>query len=78
VKLEDISADYIATLSTHEILAAMRAWASQYDPELAEVLHARTELALAALAVERVDVPNPRKDLRKWSVFRSAYGFFFA
>jgi glutamyl-tRNA synthetase len=78
VKLEDISADYIATLSTHEILAAMRAWASQYDPELAGVLHARTELALAALAVERVDVPNPRKDLRKWSDFRSAYGFFFA
>jgi glutamyl-tRNA synthetase len=78
VKLEDISADYIATLSTHEILAAMRAWASQYDPELAEVLHDRTELALAALAVERVDVPNPRKDLRKWSDFRSAYGFFFA
>jgi glutamyl-tRNA synthetase len=78
VKLEDISADYIAALSTHEILAAMRAWASQYDPELAGVLHARTELALAALAVERVDVPNPRKDLRKWSDFRSAYGFFFA
>jgi glutamyl-tRNA synthetase len=22
-------------------------------------------------------VPNPRKDLRKWSDFRSAYGFFF-
>ena len=78
VKLEDISADYIATLSTHEILAAMRTWASQYDPELAAVLDARPELALAALAVERGDVPNPRKDLRKWSDFRSAYGFFFA
>ncbi|HYZ36423.1 MAG TPA: glutamate--tRNA ligase, partial [Pseudonocardiaceae bacterium] len=22
-------------------------------------------------------VPNPRKDLRKWSDFRAAYGFFF-
>ena len=36
------------------------------------------DLALAALAVERVGVPNPRKDLRKWSDFRSACGFFFA
>ena len=78
VKLEDISADYIATLSPEEILTAMRIWASQYDPELAAVLDAQPELALAALAVERVGVPNPRKDLRKWSDFRSAYGFFFS
>ena len=35
------------------------------------------ELALRALAVERDGVENPRKDLRKWSDFRSAYGFFF-
>jgi glutamyl-tRNA synthetase len=27
--------------------------------------------------VERVNVENPRKDLRKWSDFRTAYGFFF-
>lgn len=78
VKLEDISADYIATLTPQEILGAMRTWAAEYDPELAVVLGARQELALAALAVERVGVPNPRKDLRKWSDFRSAYGFFFA
>ena len=78
VKLEDISADYIATLSPQEILAAMRTWARQYDHDLASVLDASQDLALAALAVERVDVQNPRKDLRKWSDFRSAYGFFFA
>ena len=78
VKLEDISADHIATLSTQEILAALRTWARRYDPELADVLDAEQDLALAALAVERVGVPNPRKDLRKWSDFRSAYGFFFS
>ena len=37
----------------------------------------RQDLALAGLAVERVGVENPRKDLRKWSDFRPAYGFFF-
>jgi glutamyl-tRNA synthetase len=77
VKLEDISADHIATLSGQEILATMRTWAGRYDPELAAVLDAEEELALAALAVERDGVENPRKDLRKWSDFRSAYGFFF-
>jgi glutamyl-tRNA synthetase len=55
----------------------MRAWAAQYDEELAQVLETETGRALAALAVERDGVENPRKDLRKWSDFRSAYAFFF-
>ncbi|HET9654814.1 MAG TPA: glutamate--tRNA ligase family protein [Kineosporiaceae bacterium] len=77
VKLEDISADHIATLTGRQILDALLVWADEYDPDLAAVLRARTELALAALAVEREGVENPRKDLRKWSDFRGAYGFFF-
>jgi glutamyl-tRNA synthetase len=77
VKLEDISADHIATLSGEQILAEMRTWAADYDTELARVLDAEPGLALAALAVEREGVDNPRKDLRKWSDFRAAYGFFF-
>ncbi len=77
VKLTDISADYIATLPDEEILAAVRDWASTHDPELATVLAGEPGLALAALAVEREGVENKRKDLRKWSDFRSAYGFFF-
>jgi len=76
-KLEDISADHIATLSGQQIYDAMLAWAGQYDPGLAAVLGGEHDLALRALAVERDGVPNPRKDLRKWSDFRSAYGFFF-
>jgi glutamyl-tRNA synthetase len=78
VKLEDISADHIAALSGADILAAMRAWATEFDAELFPVLDAERDLALRALAVEREGVENPRKDLRKWSDFRSAYGFFFA
>ena len=35
------------------------------------------DLAVRAVSVERVGVENPRKDLRKWSDFRAAYGFFF-
>jgi glutamyl-tRNA synthetase len=77
VKLEDISADHIATLSGQQILDAVRTWATEYDAELVPVLDDNQELALRALAVERDGVENPRKDLRKWSDFRSAYGFFF-
>jgi glutamyl-tRNA synthetase len=77
VKLEDISADHIATLSGRQILDAVRVWATEYDAELVPVLDHETDLALRALAVERDGIDNPRKDLRKWSDFRSAYGFFF-
>ena len=41
------------------------------------MLAAERPLALRALAIERVGVENPRKDLRKWSDFRPVYGFFF-
>lgn len=78
VKLEDISADYIATLSGAEIYTAVTAWAAEFDPELHRVIQAHPDTTLAALAVEREGVTNPRKDLRKWSDFRAAYGFFFA
>jgi glutamyl-tRNA synthetase len=78
VKLEDISADYIATLSGPEIYTAVTAWAAEFDPELHRVIQSHPDLTLAALAVERDGVTNPRKDLRKWSDFRAAYGFFFA
>ncbi|MGH3870590.1 MAG: glutamate--tRNA ligase [Pseudonocardiaceae bacterium] len=78
VKLADISADEIATRTGEQILDAVRPWAATYDPELAAVLETHHDLALRALAVERDGVDNPRKDLRKWSDFRPAYGFFFA
>lgn len=77
VKLEDISADYVASLSGAEIISLLSEWASTYDPELVKVLETSRDLALRALAVEREGVDNPRKDLRKWSDFRPAYGFFF-
>src|SRR6202167_2934913 len=69
-KLDDISANFIASLPGADILARLGTWASRHDPELAAVLAAEPDLALAALAVERDGVANPRKDLRKWADFR--------
>jgi glutamyl-tRNA synthetase len=77
VKLEDISADYIATLPSPVILERLLPWLGEYDKDLAAVVTAERDLALRALDVERVDTEKPRKDLRKWADFRTVYGFFF-
>jgi glutamyl-tRNA synthetase len=77
VKLDDICADYVATLPGDRVLAEVIAWARCYAPDLVPVLEAEQPLALRALAIERDGVPNPRKDLRKWSDFPAVYGFFF-
>ena len=78
VKLDDISADYIATLPGQQILAEVSTWAARYDPELADILAAEPDLALRALAIEREGTGNLRKDLRKWAEFRGVYGYFFS
>ena len=77
VKLDDISADYIATLPGAEILDRVLPWAYEYDQDLEVVLRSELDLALRALAVEREGTDSPRKDLRKWADFRPVYGFFF-
>jgi len=77
VKLDDVSADFVATLSGAEILDRVLPWADVYDKDLARALRADWELALRALTIEREGVENPRKDLRKWSDFRPVYGYFF-
>jgi len=76
VKLEDICADYIATLSSEEIYQAVQIWSLTHDKELAQALAENREIALRALAIERDGVANPRKDLKKWSDFRAIYGYF--
>jgi len=77
VKLDDISADYVATLPSADILDRLLPWLEEYDKDLAAVVSAERDLALRALDVERVDTEKPRKDLRKWADFRGVYGFFF-
>jgi glutamyl-tRNA synthetase len=77
VKLDDICADYIATLPGDQILAEVTTWARRYDPDLVPILEANRALALRALAIERENTSNPRKDLRKWADFRTVYGNFF-
>jgi glutamyl-tRNA synthetase len=77
VKLDDICADYVATLPADQVFAEVTAWAERFTPDLAAILLAERPLALRALAIERDGDPNPRKDLRKWADFLPVYGYFF-
>lgn len=76
-KLEDISADYVATLPATEIRDRLLEWADGHDPELAAILRHHWEALPGIIDVDRVDTDRIRKDIVKWSVFRDAYGFFF-
>lgn len=78
VKLEGMSADHIATLTSAQVYEQVLVWAEQFEPELAAVLKAEPEQAVKAIGVEREGVENPRKDLRKWSDFGPQYGFFLS
>jgi glutamyl-tRNA synthetase len=77
VKLDDVSADYVAAVPGPEIYDRVLPWAQEYDKDLAIVLAAERDQSLRALDVERVNTEKPRKDLRKWADFRPVYGFFF-
>jgi len=76
-KLDDVSADYVATRPATEIAAALRAWADEHDPDLAAVLHAHADRLPAIIDVDRVGTDRVRKDIVRWAVFRERYGFFF-
>jgi glutamyl-tRNA synthetase len=64
-------------LSAQQVVDEVLGWAAEYSPDLAKVITAHRTLAEQAVDIERAGVANPRKDLGKWSDFRSVYGFFF-
>ena len=73
-KLDDISADYIATCRRADPGRGPRVGRT-LRPELAES-GPGTRRRPRALAIEREGVPNPRKNLRKWADFPGVYGYF--
>jgi len=76
VKLESISREFIAQLSTDDALYSLQVWAKQYDPELAGILSSNYSLAQRIFAAERQPGVQ-RKDLAKWDEFRARYGLYF-
>jgi glutamyl-tRNA synthetase len=75
-KLDSISGSYIAGLAPAERLAALTAWAAQFDPALADILAADAAMVLRAFEHEQRLDKHPRKDVAKWSDFLPAYRAF--
>jgi glutamyl-tRNA synthetase len=76
-KLDDIASNFVATLTATEIRAAVSAWAAEYDPQLLSVLNQDITFAETAIDCDRFSGDRVRKDLKRWSDFRSVFGFFF-
>src|SRR5262249_53138904 len=76
VKLESISREFIAQLSTDDAVQSLQAWAQDYDLELAGILSRNLSLVRRIFAAERQSGVQ-RKDLAKWDEFRTRYGLYF-
>ena len=61
-KLNDVSRDVLARKSAAEIFDFMFGWASEYKPEIAELMEANKEMLLKVFDIDRGG-EKPRKDL---------------
>ena len=76
VKLDSISRDVVARLSTADLSAGLIAWAKIHDPTFIALLETDPEYTMRILDIER-DGPKVRKDLAKWSDVRPEIECFF-
>lgn len=76
VKLNDISKNYICTLTKEEVYESTLSWAKDYAPEFAKKLSENAAFALSVFGIERGN-EKPRKDIAKWqdTIEYSAYFF---
>lgn len=74
-KFDDISRNYLATLTPAALLDLAIRWSERYDPPLQAALVSNSAYAEKIFAIERAD--NKRKDIAKFTDLREAYGYFF-
>ena len=75
-KLNDVSKNVLSRMTAEEVYDKVTAWASEYDPELNNVLTADPAYAKAILAIGRGG-KKPRKDFTVWTDVRPYLDFFY-
>ena len=75
-KLNDISRNYIAQLTTDEIYNHVINWAQKYDADFAGILSGREDYAKSILGIGR-GVAKPRKDIGMMSELKNYMGYFY-
>ena len=76
MKLNDISKNYVCTLSKEEVYERTLDWASAYNKDFAEILKNNKEYALRIFGIERGN-EKPRKDIAKWEDTVEYTKYFF-
>lgn len=76
VKLDSISRELVARMTTEELKTKIIAWAQVHDPAFADLLNTNPEYTIQILGIER-DGPKVRKDIAKWSDVKLEIEFFF-
>lgn len=76
MKLNDISKNYICTLTKEEVFKRTLEWAGSYDTEFKKLLEDNKDYAIKIFGIERGN-EKPRKDIAKWqdTVYYTKYFF---
>jgi glutamyl-tRNA synthetase len=77
LKLNDISKEYIARLSSKELLDNILIWSKQYNLEIYNLLNKDLDYSLRMLGIERDNVKKIRKDLVKYEDILESFMYFF-
>lgn len=75
-KLNDISKNIIAKMTTDQVFEAVMNWAKRYDPDLTALLERNPEYARAIFSIDRGGA-KPRKDLAAWNEVRHFIAYFY-
>ena len=75
-KLNDVSKNVLSRMTAEEVYAKYTAWASEYDPEMKDLLTADPDYAKAIFAIGRGG-KKPRKDFTVWTDVRPYLDFFY-
>ena len=76
VKLNDVSRNVLAHMTTEQVYAGLHGWAVEFDPEYAAVLDADPETAKAIISIGRGG-KKPRKDYGTWVELKQYSALFY-
>lgn len=77
-KVNDISKNYIATLSSIELFNNLINYSKEYNKVIYNILNKDIEYSKKILTIERDNAKKVRKDLSKYEDFLEYYNYFFS
>jgi glutamyl-tRNA synthetase len=75
-KLDNLSSDIVASMSSREVLDSVIVWSESYDEELSKIFKLNLDYVNLILNIER-ETLSRRKDIKKWSDVRDQVFYFF-